>query len=625
VTAPSGISHASALPSLFGDSQATGSSDPARSFEAELLAIPPYDLPCNPLLTVDSSTFAPHAVPSQVAGVAPATTAATESSPASPSGMGGILPASVLGPAAEIDPASGPQALPASALASAVPETGPAAGGVGQAGTLCPAPRDAVDPLAGGESCQAPGVRAVAESPTGQGSPEAATQEEASPAIALPDEIETNVSQPRAGEAAVRIAELAMRAAVLPERMDAPTAAAGVVQADAPRAVPGEVAAQAVQGESPGRPLHTDVGAAAQTPLGTQAAGAEPVPDGATGDARRPAAPGVPPEPIPPAARALPGPAAGDGPLPATEASVAEDSQPGASPARERTPVAAAGQGPSGVRGNPVEGIVPPAEPRDGEGTKAAAASRRGEAANGAGLNKSGRDFLATVAEERQPWARELGDAAGEAGEAPVLRASRVAAREAVAASPDPTALWTSQSPSVPGTGAGPAKADRGAAGTPVVEFSLSEAGESLPGLLVERARLARREGEQELRVRVRPPDLGEIRVTFESSQGVLRGTIAVEREEVRAWVAAQAPAWREEMANAGLKVGQLDVALLASGSGGSQAQASGQGAARAWAEPSPSASASGPALAGAVAPGPDEPALGTNRARASGRIDYWA
>jgi flagellar hook-length control protein FliK len=154
------------------------------------------------------------------------------------------------------------------------------------------------------------------------------------------------------------------------------------------------------------------------------------------------------------------------------------------------------------------------------------------------------------------------------------------------------------------------------------VELSVAKADKEMPGLLIRHAELAWRGGAQELRVRLRPPDLGEIRVAFREQHGMLRGSVVVEREDVRQWLEARVPSWREELADAGLKVDRLDVTLLPRGGQGGQTAPWEGGNAGRWAE-GRAGQIAAPALADS--PVAEMPVLGVNVASASGRIDYWA
>jgi flagellar hook-length control protein FliK len=119
----------------------------------------------------------------------------------------------------------------------------------------------------------------------------------------------------------------------------------------------------------------------------------------------------------------------------------------------------------------------------------------------------------------------------------------------------------------------------------------------------------------------VRPPELGEIRIGFQARDGGLTGHILAERESVRSWLEARVPAWREELASAGVKVDRIDVGLITQGQEG--------GHATPWQEgqpPSGTAAASGPSPMGRdAAESVQGQALGVNSAAGSGQIDYWA
>ena len=166
-----------------------------------------------------------------------------------------------------------------------------------------------------------------------------------------------------------------------------------------------------------------------------------------------------------------------------------------------------------------------------------------------------------------------------------------------------------------------------GAQGEPrEVAVTVGEAEEVLPGLVVERARVAWANGDGELRVRLRPPELGTIRVVFAARDGVLTGSIAVEREEVREWVETQLPAWQESVESTGLRVERLDVSLLPDGADGGEG-----GDALPWGERAPSHPAqsmpgqsTGPQADGGLVPR-GASRLGVNLSRHQGGLDYLA
>ena len=239
--------------------------------------------------------------------------------------------------------------------------------------------------------------------------------------------------------------------------------------------------------------------------------------------------------------------------------------------------------------------------------------------------------------EERiQPWGNRADDAAGDEWEGLPSLARRVQAREALSGNP------AASRPSLTAGGAplaapsrAAAAADGAAAGAEAERsrgpaLTLGEADDAVPALLVRHAQLAWRDGDQELRVSLRPPELGAIHVAFRAEGQALKGSITVERPEVREWLESRVPAWREELADAGLKVERLDVTLQSRGGQSGQAGPGGQGlpwdgggAAR-WGEPQ-AAQAPAPAPAMMERPGSDAPILGVNVASASGRLDYWA
>jgi len=270
----------------------------------------------------------------------------------------------------------------------------------------------------------------------------------------------------------------------------------------------------------------------------------------------------------------------------------------------------------------PVEQSHRAEEPRGGEGT------RPGQArlAHGGGSQELqaegttapwGRRVREAAGAGREPWlgharrfaTRDIEDPAGTTGRARLERVALEGAGELAARA----RVETSQPVFEPGGREGEA-----------VVVRLGELEETMPRLVVERARLAHRGEGAELRVRLYPPELGEIRVVFRCEGDELRGAVAVEREEVKAWVEGQAPRWQSELSEAGLRVARLDVALL--GRGG----ASDHGA-MAWDGGESPPWAGGPQLGEAPAAAfaqeaePVEPEFGVNAAGSDGRLDYWA
>jgi len=229
------------------------------------------------------------------------------------------------------------------------------------------------------------------------------------------------------------------------------------------------------------------------------------------------------------------------------------------------------------------------------------------------------------------PWGSRVREAAG-AGREPWLGHARRFATRDLAGAPSKTAPLREPRPVLEGIGEVVARAR---AETPQPTFEpggregavvmrLGDLEERMPRLVVEHARLAERGEWSELRVRLHPPELGEIRVVFRSVGEEIRGAVAVEREEVKAWVEGQAPRWQSELSEAGLRVARLDVALL--GRGG----ASDHGA-MAW-DGGESPPWGGSPQVGQVPVGafaqeaePVEPEFGVNAACSDGRLDYWA
>jgi len=271
----------------------------------------------------------------------------------------------------------------------------------------------------------------------------------------------------------------------------------------------------------------------------------------------------------------------------------------------------------------PVEQSHRAEEQRGGEGT------RPGQARLAHG-GESRRELQAE--ETSAPWGSRVREAAGVGREPQPGHARRFATRD----HEGPVETTAQARPGrAPLEGAGELVArGRLEASLPAIEpgdrdgeaavVRLEELEEAMPRLVVERARLAHRGEAAELRVRLHPPELGEIRVVFRSEGDELRGAVAVEREEVKAWVEGQAPRWQSELSEGGLRVARLDVALL--GRGG----ASDHGA-MAW-DGGESPPWGGSPQVGQVPVGafaqeaePVEPEFGVNAACSDGRLDYWA
>ena len=111
--------------------------------------------------------------------------------------------------------------------------------------------------------------------------------------------------------------------------------------------------------------------------------------------------------------------------------------------------------------------------------------------------------------------------------------------------------------------------------------------------------------------------------VTFRSQDGALRGAIGVEREDVRQWLDTQTSAWRDELADAGIKVERLDVNLLPRGGQDGHAAPWQDGGTGQWTDTPGHREAASEAPLPAL---PDTlPELGVNRALTTGRLDCWA
>ena len=239
------------------------------------------------------------------------------------------------------------------------------------------------------------------------------------------------------------------------------------------------------------------------------------------------------------------------------------------------------------------------------------------------------------IAEERpQPWGSRAEEAAGEVGRtgghppetrrfsAPAAQEGKLPGAAVVAPSGEAGPVLAAGEFAARVARVVDAPQEAVPAGSREVTLAAGEVERELPGLLVREARLVQGGREQELRVRVRPPELGEIRVTFRARDGELTGTVLAERETVRGWLAAEAPAWREQLAASGVRVGSIDVGLMAHDGADGHAQPWHDGAARGGSGGLPGH----PVPAGDGSPAiPGELSLGVNAATAAGSIDYLA
>jgi len=295
---------------------------------------------------------------------------------------------------------------------------------------------------------------------------------------------------------------------------------------------------------------------------------------------------------------------------------------------RGRRPVVGGSQ----VSADAVRNSLPQGRESSGQSHRADERGGGEDTRPGQGLLAQGRGSQELPAEEtRVPWGRRVREAAGAGREPRLGHARRFAARD-LAGAPSEKATMREPRPVLEGIGEVFARA-RAEAPRPTFEpggregemvMRLGDLEEGMPRLMVEHARLAERGEWSELRVRLHPPELGEIRVVFRSEGEEIRGAVAVEREEVKAWVEGQAPRWQSELSEAGLRVARLEVALL--GHGG----ASGHGA-MAW-DGAESPPWGGSRQVGQVSVGasaqeaePVEPKFGVNAAGSEGRLDYWA
>jgi len=158
----------------------------------------------------------------------------------------------------------------------------------------------------------------------------------------------------------------------------------------------------------------------------------------------------------------------------------------------------------------------------------------------------------------------------------------------------------------VEGRAAGPAAR----AGAAAVDRNAPAGDAPVMGQVVRGASMMLSQGRSEVRVQLRPPELGSVRVELVSDRNnVLEARIVTEREEVRQLVERNLPQLREALAATGVSVGNFDVSTQHPGQAPlGQQPGGGPGLGL------------GDAEAEAVQSGP---ALGVNRLAGSDAIDY--
>ncbi len=510
-----------------------------------------------------------------------------------------------------------PVPVPAEGAAAAASAAGVAIAGAGplaSPGVVAPAslPRGGAVVVEGGALALAPPVAGQVEPGFAPARP-AAADIPTEPAMGLEAPAESAVGLEAAAEAVAGLGAPVERAVSL-KALSAPAAGLGV-----PLAPAAGLAARVAPA----------VGLAARVapPAGLEAPGA-PAASATAGVAEGEATALIDPVAAPASALASPAREAGAGAVLAGPVDVSV-------PARAALAVAAAAE-PVG-HGEPaaaaVEGVV--AEARGARWGDPAVGRREGARVGPGGTWEAPLVRGKAIAGERpQPWGRQAEGAVGGQGRAgrELPTADRPSARRVRGgALPRRAVAAPQRGAGVPLAAAPPPTAGRAEAAEPVPVGDAREVGltaraleRELPGMVVREARLAQRSGESELRVRVRPPELGEIRVTFRARDGELTGTVLAEREAVRGWLAAEAPAWREELAASGVRVSRIDVGLMAQDGAGADgdAQPWDGGAPPSGSEAVPRGSA--PAR-GADAEAAGEETVGVNTAAAVGSIDYLA
>lgn len=89
---------------------------------------------------------------------------------------------------------------------------------------------------------------------------------------------------------------------------------------------------------------------------------------------------------------------------------------------------------------------------------------------------------------------------------------------------------------------------------------------EALMGQVGARAVFTLRDGGSEFRMKLTPPELGQMKVSFRVDDGIMQGKIVVSTPEAKALFEENLNLLRESFRQAGLQIGQMDVSLGGSG-----------------------------------------------------------
>jgi len=173
---------------------------------------------------------------------------------------------------------------------------------------------------------------------------------------------------------------------------------------------------------------------------------------------------------------------------------------------------------------------------------------------------------IAETAPETKPAAEQAQKSEEQAGRVQV-NASRQDTAAPVAVTPAPAAA-EQQAPADSNSGAAAqVDVEMRAASAPARSASASEPApvavddSRVVGQIVRGASMMSSQGRTEVRVRLRPPELGTVHVQLTSNRGnMLEARIVTEREDVRALIERNLPELRQSLAGAGVHVGGFDV-----------------------------------------------------------------
>jgi flagellar hook-length control protein FliK len=152
------------------------------------------------------------------------------------------------------------------------------------------------------------------------------------------------------------------------------------------------------------------------------------------------------------------------------------------------------------------------------------------------------------------------------------------------------------------------------AAGGADVGFEVD--GPQVVGQVVRGASMMISQGRSEVRVQLRPPELGTVRIQLVSDRSnVVEARIVAERDEVRQLIARNLPELRESLSASGVQVGGFDVSTQQSGQTPFEESTGSSNNTPAWDGAEPEDEEISSAFSG--------PARGVNRSVSDGEIDY--